>query len=60
MFIGITQDAHTGIFYWELLNGNFERVGHGQAQTKEEAQRSAKKAEDSYLYWLKYYRHRGF
>lgn len=60
MFIGITTDRENGGYLWEVMNGAYERVDHGCAPTKAEAQECAEKAKEAYLYWLKYYKYRGF
>lgn len=57
MFIGITTDPEKG-FFWEVMTDTFKRVGHGYALTKTEAQESAEKAKEAYLYWLNHYRYR--
>lgn len=60
MFINVRQDRDTGRWEWELHNSWYVRVDHGTAESQESAERNAEKARESYLYWLKYYRHREF
>lgn len=54
------KDRESGKFLWEVMNGNYEMVDHGSEDTEALAQERAEKAKESYLYWLKYYRYRGF
>ena len=54
------KDRESGKFFWEVMNGNYERVDHGFESTEAFARERAEKAKESYLYWLKYYRYRGF
>ena len=58
MFISIMYNGGSKAYEWELHNGNYERVDHGSAQSKDDAQKAAEKAKESYLYWLKHYRYR--
>lgn len=60
MFISVMKDRESGKFLWEVMNGNYERVDHGFESTEAFARERAEKAKESYLYWLKYYRYRGF
>ena len=58
MFISVMYNRDSKVYEWELHNGNYERVDHGSEQSEEDAHKSAEKAKESYLYWLKYYRYR--